>query len=193
MNRGRIFSVSGQKFKPWNAIACISMIQGNKFQLFLGGGMRKKRVFRIASGLLLAIFISTAQTALAAADKIDLSHEKQTMEPLSKIIADENIRPPLASLGLPCLHDFQQITNVNRNEINTAFDFDWKMLEFKSHPHLTVDSLPNSTANDSEPRLFGILDPALFRFQEPGEPIPIPAVLILVGLIALIALKRRRR
>jgi hypothetical protein len=110
-----------------------------------------------------------------------------------KIIADENTRPPLASLGLPWLHDFQQLTTINGNEIDTAFDFDWRMLEFESDPHITDDSLSNPTAKDSKSKLFGILDPALFRFQEPGEPIPIPAVLILVGLIALIALKRRRR
>ncbi len=155
--------------------------------------MRKNRVFRKASGLLLVILISIAQTASAAAEKIDLSHGKQAMVTLAKMIADEDIRPLLPSIRLPGLIDFQPITTINGNEIDAAFDFDWRMLEFKSDPHLTDDSPPNPTANDSEPRLFGILDPALFRFKEPGEPIPTPAVLILVGLIALIALKRRRR
>jgi hypothetical protein len=128
-----------------------------------------------------------------AADKIDLSRGKQTVMTLAKIIADEDTRPPLASLRLPGLLDFLPLTIINGNEIEAAFDFDWIVLEFKREPLLTDGSPPNPTANDSEPRLFGILDPALFRFQEPGEPIPIPAVLILVGLIALIALKRRRR
>lgn len=155
--------------------------------------MRKSRVFKKAAGLLLVVLISIAQTASTAADKIDLSHGKRTMVILSKMIADEDTRPRLVSLRLPGLLDFLPLTIINGNEIDAAFDFDWRVLEFKSDPHLTDDSSPNPTANDSEHRLNGNLDPALFRFQEPGEPIPTPAVLILVGLIALVALKRRRR
>ena len=155
--------------------------------------MQSGRIYRKAAGLLMVILVSIAQTAPAAADKFDLRHGKLTIVTLSQIIADEDIRPPLASLRLAGLLDFLPLTIINGNEIDAALDFDWRMLDFKSDPHFTADSPPNPTANDSKPRLFGILDPDLFRFQEPGEPIPTPAVLILVGLIALIALKGRRR
>ena len=155
--------------------------------------MRKNRVFRKASGLLLVILISISQTASAAAAMIDLSHGKEMMVTLVKIVANKDIRPPLPSLRLLRLIDFQPLTASNENEVDAAFGFDGITLEFKNDPHLTDDSPPNPAANDSEPKLFGILYRALFRFHEPGEPIPTPAVLILVGLIALIALKRRRR
>ena len=47
--------------------------------------------------------------------------------------------------------------------------------------------------SDFDPKLFRFLDLDLFRLKGPEEPIPTPALLILVGLIALIALTGRRR
>ena len=46
---------------------------------------------------------------------------------------------------------------------------------------------------DYDPNLFRFLDLDLFRLKGPEEPIPTPALLILVGLIALIALTGRRK
>jgi hypothetical protein len=52
---------------------------------------------------------------------------------------------------------------------------------------------PKPAENDSDSRPFQFLDLDLFRLRGTEEPIPVPAILILVGLIALIALRGRRR
>jgi hypothetical protein len=55
-----------------------------------------------------------------------------------------------------------------------------------------TDSL-KPAVSDSDPRHSRFFNPDLFRLKKLEEPISTPALLILAGLVALIALKGRRK
>ena len=68
-----------------------------------------------------------------------------------------------------------------------------RMSTYLIDPDILTPGAPKPAANDSDSRLFQFLDLDLFRLRGPEEPIPVPAILVLVGLIALIALRGRRK
>jgi hypothetical protein len=67
------------------------------------------------------------------------------------------------------------------------------MLKFQAVPGILPVNVIGVAGGDSDHSFFRLFDLSLFPLMVSDEPIPTGAVLILVGLIALIALKGRRK
>ena len=68
-----------------------------------------------------------------------------------------------------------------------------RIFKFQADPVIFSANVLGVVGGDPDLSLFRLLDLSLSRLKVSDEPIPAGAVLILVGLIALIALKGRRK
>jgi hypothetical protein len=147
----------------------------------MGGEMKIKRKLRTLTGVLLILmFTSGAQAATMIIDKTDSMRGRKT-EVEFLVLFDGPVMAFFRSLkiiGVPILV--------------------WGMLKFQSDPAISPVDVNKVDAGKavgggsvlSIPRLS---DLGLSKLKVSDEPVPTIALLILVGLIALIALKGRRR
>jgi hypothetical protein len=86
-----------------------------------------------------------------------------------------------------------QAATVVLDEIDFMRGTETGMFKFRVAPGIFAANVLGVAGDDSDLSLFRLLDLNLSRLKESDEPMPAAAVLILVGLIGLIALKGRRK
>ena len=86
-----------------------------------------------------------------------------------------------------------QAATVVLDEIDFMRATETGMFKFRAAPGIFAANVLGVAGDDSDLSLFRLLDLNLSRLKESDEPIPTAALLILVGLIGLIALKGRRK
>jgi hypothetical protein len=135
----------------------------------IGGEMKIRRKLRTTAGVLLVLMLASgAQAATVVLDEIDFMCGTETRKFFFEIIEGGHSRATLT--------DF---------EFHTPFD--------ALTPGIFTANVLGVAGWDSDLSLFRLLDLSLSRLKESDEPMPVVAVLILVGLIGLIALKGRRK
>lgn len=138
--------------------------------------MKRKRKLRTLAGVLLILmFASGAQAATMIFDKTDFMRGRET------------------DFEFLILFDIPVMAILKGLEIVGAPLLGSGMFKFQADPGIStadVNKLAGGGSVLSMPRLS---DLGLSRLKVSDEPVPTIALLILVGLIALIALKGRRR
>ena len=86
-----------------------------------------------------------------------------------------------------------QAATVVLDEVDFIRGTETGMFKFRVAPGIFAANVLRVAGDDSDLSLFRLLDLSLSRLKESDEPIPTAALLILVGLIGLIALKGRRK
>jgi len=86
-----------------------------------------------------------------------------------------------------------QAATVVLDEIDFMRGKETRMFKFQAAPGIFDANVFGLAGDDSVLSLSRLLDLSLSRLKESDEPIPTAAILILVGLIGLIALKGRRK
>jgi len=156
--------------------------------------MKINRRLRKATGVILIVmFASGALAVTTILDKIDLMRGRETMVFPSNLIEGGYVKATLTSLEFPALFDVLVLPYMWGKEIARAPHSGSRLFGFTVDPDLSTAGALKPAGSDSDPRLFHFLDLDLFRLKGPKKPIPTPALLILVDLIALIALKGRRK
>ena len=86
-----------------------------------------------------------------------------------------------------------QAATVVLDETDFMRGTETRMFKFQADPVIFSANVLGVAGGDPDLSLFRLLDLSLSRLKESDEPIPTAAILILVGLIGLIALKGRRK
>jgi len=138
--------------------------------------MKIKRELRTLAGVLLILmFASGAQASTVVVDKTDFKGGTET------------------DFGFPAPFDISGLAILKGMEIVGAPLLGSGMFKFPVEPDISttdVNKVAGGGTVFSMPRLS---DLGLFRLKMSDEPVPTIALLILVGLIAFIVLKGRRR
>ena len=141
-----------------------------------GGEMKMKQKLRtLAGALLILMFASGAQTAAVDLDKTAFMRSTET------------------DFGFLAPFDEPVLDILRGLEIVGAPLFGSGMFKFTVEPGILAADVNKVTDGSSVLSMPRLSDLSLSRLEVSDEPVPTIALLILVGLIALIALKGRRR
>lgn len=156
--------------------------------------MKTNRRLRKATGVILIVMlVSGALAATTIFDKINLMRGSETMVFPYNLFEGGYVKSTLAGLEFLALFDGLFLPCLKGKEVAGVPHSESTLFTYIVDPDIYTDGALKPAGSDSDPRLFRFLDLDLFRLKSPEEPIPTPALLILVGLIALIALKGRRK
>ena len=138
--------------------------------------MKIRRKCRTLTGVLLILmFTSGAQAATTVFEKTDLLRGRKT---------DVEF---LVLLDIPVMFFFKYLEIVRAPLLGSG------MFKFQADPGISAVDDKKATGGGSALSIPQLSDLGLSRLKISDEPVPTIALLILVGLIALIALKGRRR
>jgi hypothetical protein len=138
--------------------------------------MKMKRKLRTLAGvLIILVFASGAQAATAVLDKTDFMRGTET-----------NIEF-LAPLDATALAILKGMAIVRAPLLGS------EMFKFQADPGISTADVNKVAGGGSVLSMPRLSDLGLSRLKVSDEPVPTIALLILIGLIALIALKGRRR
>ena len=138
--------------------------------------MKIKRKLRTLTGVLLILmFTSGAQGATMVFDKTDFTHGRKT---------DVEF---LVLFDVPVMAFFRTLEIVGAPRLGSG------MFKFQADPGISPVDVNKAAGGGSALSIPRLSDLGLSRLKVSDEPVPTIALLILVGLIALIALKGRRR
>ena len=141
-----------------------------------GGEMKIKRKLRTLAGVLLILmFASGAQAATVVFDKTDFMRGRET------------------DFEFLILFDVPVMAILKGLEIVGAPLLGSGMFNFQAEPGISTADVNKVAGGGSVLSMPRLSDLGLSRLKVSDEPVPTIALLILVGLIALIALKGRRR
>jgi len=142
----------------------------------MGGEVKMKRKLRtLARVFLVLVFVSGAQAARVVVDKTDFGRGTET---------DFGF---LAPFGEPVPAVLRGLKIVEAPLLGSG------MFKFPAGPGILAADVNKVAGGGSVLSMPRLSDLGLSRLKVSDEPVPTIAILILVGLIALIALKGRRR
>ena len=110
-----------------------------------------------------------------------------------KVKIKRKLRTTAGVLLILMLASGAQAATVVLDEIDFMRGKETRMFKFQAAPGIFDANVFGLAGDDSVLSLSRLLDLSLSRLKESDEPIPTAAILILVGLIGLIALKGRRK
>ena len=138
--------------------------------------MKIKRKLRTLTGVLLILmYTSGAQAAKLVFDKTDFMHGRKT---------DVEF---LVLFDVPVMVFSRSLEIVGAPRLGSG------MFKFQADPGISPVDLNKPAGGGSALSMPRLSDLGLSKLKISDEPVPTIAILILVGLIALIALKGRRR
>ena len=135
----------------------------------------KRKLRTLAGVLLILMFVSGVQAAAVVLDKTDFMRGTET---------DFGFLAPFGQ-PVPAILKGMEIVGVPL--------FGSGMFKFPAEPGILTADVKKVAGGDSVLSMPRLSDLGLSRLKVSDEPVPTIALLILVGLIALIALKGRRR
>jgi len=159
-----------------------------------GGGMKRKRKLSTTAGVLLILMLASgAQAATVVLDKTDFMRGMETRMFPFEIIEGGHFKATLSNFEFPAPFDVLAPAILRGKEIVGNPLLGSGMFKFQADPGIFSANVFGVAGSDPDLSLFRLLDLSLSRLKMSDEPMPAAAVLILIGLIALIALKGRRK
>ena len=156
--------------------------------------MKIKRKLRTTAGVLLILMLALcAQTATVGLDETGCMRGTETRIFSFEIIEGGHFKATLPDFVFPAPFDVLTPAILKGKEIIGDPLLGVGIFNFQAGPGIYSANVLGLAGNDSDLSLFRVLDLSLARLKASDEPMPVAAVLILVGLIGLIALKGRRK
>jgi len=150
----------------------------------MGGEMKIKRKLGTAAVLLILMLASGAQAATVVLDETDFIRGTETRMFPFEIVDGGFFKATLTDFEFLAPFDVLALAILKGKEIVGDTLLGSGMLKFPADPGIFTANVLGVAGSDS--------DLSLFRVQISSAPIPAPALLFGSGLIALIALRRRR-
>ena len=136
---------------------------------------------------------SGVQAATVVLDETDFLRGTETRMFHFEMIESGHIKATLTDLEFPAAFEVLATAILKAMEIIGDPVLGTEMFKFQADPGVFSANVIGVAGDVSDLSLFRVLDLSLSRLKASDEPVPAGAVLILVGLIALIALKGRRK
>jgi hypothetical protein len=150
--------------------------------------MKRKRKLSTTAGVLMILMLASgAQAATVVLDETDFMRGTERRMFPFEIIESGHFKATFTDL------EFLALVILKGKEIIGDPFLGSGMFKFQADPGIFSANVLGVAGGVSDLSLFRILDLSLSRLKTSDEPVPAGAVLILVGLIALIALKGRRK
>jgi len=160
----------------------------------MGGEMKIKRKLRITAGVLLILMLASgAQTATVGLDETGYMRGTETRMFSFDIIEGGHFKATLPDFEFPAPFDVLTPAILKGKEIIGDPLLGAGMFNLQAGPGIFSANVLGLAGGESDLNLFRLLDLSIARLKASDEPMPVAAVLILVGLIGLIALKGRRK
>jgi hypothetical protein len=159
----------------------------------MGEMKRKRKLSTIAGVLLILMLASGAQASTVVIGKNDFMRGTETRIFPFQIIGGGHFKATLMDFEFPAPFDVLAPTILRGKEIVGTPLSGSGMFKFQAVPGIFSANVHGVAGDFPDLSLFRVLDLSLSRLKTSDEPVPAGAVLILVGLIALIALKGRRK
>ena len=158
------------------------------------GEMKRKRKLSTTAGVLLILMLASgAQASTAVLDKIDFMRGTDTRMFPFEIIGGGHFKATLKDFEFTAPFEVLAPAILRGKEIVGTPLLGSGMFKLQATPGIFSANVRGVAGDLSDLSLFRVLDLSLSRLKSSDEPVPAGAVLILVGLIALIALKGRRK
>ena len=160
------------------------------------GEMKIKRKLRTTAGVLLILMLASgAQAATVVLDETGFMRGAETRVLSFENIEDGHFKATLTDFEFPAPFEVLALTLaiLKGKEIIGEPVLGSGMFKFQADAGIFSANVLGVAGGISDLSLFRVLDLSLSRLKASDEPIPAGAALILVGLIALIALKGRRK
>jgi hypothetical protein len=159
-----------------------------------GGEIKIKRTLRTTAGALLILMLASgAQAATVVFGATGFMRGTETRTFPFEIIEGGHFKATLSDFNFPASFDDLAPAIFKGREIIGNPLLGAGMFQFQAGPGIFSANVLGIAGGDSDLSLFRVLDLILSRLKASDEPMPVAAVLILVGLIGLIALKGRRK
>ncbi len=156
--------------------------------------MKRKQKLRTTAGVLLILMLASgAQAATVVLDKTDFLRGTETRMFPFEIIEGGHFKTTLTDFEFPAPFDIPALFILKGKEIVGNPLLGFRMFKFQADPGIFFANVFGVSGSGPDFNLFHLLDLSLSRLKMSDEPMPAAAVLILIGLIALIALKGRRK
>jgi hypothetical protein len=126
-------------------------------------------------------------------DKTDFLRGTETRMFPFEIIEGGHFKTTLTDFEFPALFEVLVLALLKGKEIVGNPLLGLGMFKFQADPDIFSANVFGVSGSDPDLSLFRLLELSLSRLKMSDEPMPAAAVLILIGLIALIALKGRRK
>jgi hypothetical protein len=156
--------------------------------------MKIKRKLRTTAGVLLILMLASGvQAATVVIGSTGFMRGTETRTFPFEIIEDGNFKATPTDSEFPVLFDALAPAILKDKEIIGDPLLGAGMFKFQAGPGTFSANVLGLAGGESDLNLFRLLDLSIARLKGSDEPMPAAAVLILVGLIGLIALKGRRK
>jgi hypothetical protein len=153
----------------------------------------KRKLSTTARVLLILMLASGAQAAAVVLDETGFMRGKKTRMFSFEILEGGHFKATLTDFEFSVPFEVLVPAILKGKEIIGDPLLGSGMFKFQADPGIFTANVLGVAGGDSDHRPFRLFDLSLFQLMESDEPIPAAAVLILVGLIGLIALKGRRK
>jgi len=158
------------------------------------GEMKRKRKLSTTAGVLLILMLASgAQASTAVLDKIDFMRGTDTRMFPFEIIGGGHFKATLKDFEFTAPFDVLAPAILKAMEIIGDPVLGTGMFKFQADPGIFAANVLGVAGDNSGFSLYRVLELSLSRLRESDGPMPTAALLILVGLIGLIALKGRRK
>ena len=156
--------------------------------------MKIQQQLGTAAGVLLILLLASgAQAWTVVFDKTDLQRGTDIGMFPFEIVKGPHFKEPLPDVEFLVPLDVLALAVLGGKEAVGNPLLCSGMSKFQIAPGIFPANVLGATGGDSDLNIFRLLGLNRFRVKMSDEPVPAGAVLILVGLIALIALKGRRK
>jgi hypothetical protein len=158
------------------------------------GGEKIKRTLRATSGVLLILMLASgvqAATVVFGATGFMRGTETRTFP--FEIIEGGHFKATLTDFKFPAPFGALTTAILKGKDIIVDPLLGAGIIKFQADPDTVSANVLGVAGGESDLSLLRLLDLSIARLKASDEPMPAAAVLILVGLIGLIALKSRRK
>jgi len=156
--------------------------------------MRRKRKLSTTAGVLLILMLALGvQAATVVLDETDVMCGTETRIFPFEILEDGHFKETLTDFEFPVSFAVPSLAILKGKKIVEDLLLGSGMFKFQADPGIFAANVLGVAVDNSGVSLFRVLELSLSRLEEFDEPMPTAALLILVGLIGLIALKGRRK
>jgi hypothetical protein len=156
--------------------------------------MKGKRKLSTTVGVLLILILASgAQAATVVLDETDFMRGTEKRISPFEIVEGGHFKETLTDFEFPASFAVPSLAILKGKKIVEDLLLGSGIFKFQAAPGIFAANVLGVAGGVSDLSLFRILDLSLSRLKTSDEPVPAGAVLILVGLIALIALKGRRK
>ena len=156
--------------------------------------MNRKRTLRTTAAVLLILMLASgAQAATVVLDKTDFMRGTESRMFPFEIIESGHFKATLKDLEFTAPFEVLAPAILKAMEIIGDPVLGTGMFKFQADPGIFAANVLGVAGDNSGFSLYRVLELSLSRLKASDGPMPTAALLILVGLIALIALKGRRK